>query len=99
SAAVAASIGGLPCPCGIEGCSAVTGRVGDCAENGNRVTAAVVGCGWSIKGPGSALFHSFVGAAASDHRSGGINDVYLLAASAAVAAGVRCLPCPRGIKR
>src|SRR5437016_3434568 len=68
SSEVAASIGRLPGPGRIKGAAAMTGRVGDGADDRNGVAAAVVGRSGRIEGPGGPLLHRLIGAAASDHR-------------------------------
>src|SRR5207249_8434366 len=64
----------------------------------SRIAAAIVGGARRIKGPGGSKLHGLVGAAASDHRDDGVNDVDRLAALGAVAAGVGRRPGPGGVK-
>src|SRR5205085_6593294 len=95
---VAASIGRLPGPGRIKGAAAVTGGVGDGADNRNGVGAAVVGRSGRIESPGGPLLHRLIGAAASDYRRGGIDYSHFLAAFRAVAASIRRLPAPGHIE-
>src|SRR5207253_2306475 len=96
---VAASIGRLPGPRRIKGAAAVTGGVGDGADDRNGVAAAVVGRGGRIERPGGPLLHCLIGAAASNDRRGGIEHGHFLTALGKVAASIRRLPGPRRIKR
>src|SRR5882724_986713 len=84
--------------CGIKGGAAMTGGVGHCADDRDRVSAAVVGRGRSVEGPGVAKFNRLVRGAAGNHRCGGINHSHLLAAGSAIAAGVGRHPHAGGIK-
>src|SRR5438105_4295502 len=70
----------------------MTGHIGHGAENRNGGAATVVGSGRRIEGPGGALLHCFIGAAARDHRRGRVHYCHLLAARAAVATGIGGLP-------
>src|SRR5205807_9491475 len=97
SSEVAASIGRLPSPGRIKGAAAVTGGVGDRADDRNGVAAAVVGGSGRIEGPGGPLLHRLIGAAASNHRRSGIDHSHFLTASSEVAASIARLPVPRGI--
>src|ERR1044071_1142648 len=91
-AAIAAGIRSLPGPGCIKGRAAMTSGVGHGAENGDCGAAAVIGRGWSIKGPGCALFNSLIGAAADNDWRSRIDYCHFLTARAAVAAGIRGLP-------
>src|SRR6266850_1608050 len=65
--AVATEVSRLPRPRGIEGSIAMTGGVGDRADNRDNVAAAVVSGCRRIKGPGSAELDALIGVAASTH--------------------------------
>ncbi len=91
-AAVAASIGCRPCSGRVESGAAMTSHISDCADDRDRVAAAVVSGRWSIKGPGCTLFNSLVCAGAGDDWRGCIYDSDFLAARAAVAASIGCRP-------
>src|SRR6266567_839828 len=87
--AVAAGVGGRPGAGGVKGIAAVAGGVGHRADHRDgNVGPAVVGGGGRVKAPGGAKLDGFVGAAAIDDRSSGVNDVDRLAALGAVAAVV-----------
>src|SRR5207302_2053853 len=78
--AVAAGIGGLPGPRRVKSAATMTGHIGHGAENRNHRAAAVVGCRRRIKGPGGALLHALIGAAARNDRSRRIDYRHLLTA-------------------
>jgi len=88
TAAITAGVSRSPGAGCIKGASTMTSGVGDGADNRNRIAATVIGGSRGIEAPGGALLDSFVGAAASNHWSGGINNGDFLTASAAVAAGI-----------
>src|SRR5207249_334320 len=97
--AVAAGVGRRPGPGGVKSIAAVTGGVGHRAHHRHsRIAAAIVGGARRIKGPGGSKLHGLVGAAASDHRGDGVNDVDRLAALGAVAAGVGGRPGAGGVE-
>src|SRR5260370_40711830 len=66
---------------GMEGSVAMTGCVGDRADNRDNVAATVVGRRRSVEGPGSTKFNRLVRAAASNHRGCGVDHSHLLARS------------------
>src|SRR6266566_2466229 len=74
--AVAAGVSGRPGAGGVKGIAAMTGGVGHRADDrDSNVGAAIVGGARRIKGPGRPKLHGLVGAAASDDRGSGVNDV------------------------
>src|SRR6185436_8690610 len=95
---VAATISRLPCSGRIECASAMTAGVGDGADNRNRVGATVVGRRRRIEAPRSTEFDALVGAAANDHRRGGVHHSYGLAALRVVAAAISGSPGARRVK-
>src|SRR6266478_720534 len=66
--AVTASISRLPGAGRIEGVAAMTGGVGDGADDRDGVGSAVVGRSRRIKSPDGAKLNGLIGIAASNHR-------------------------------
>src|SRR6266404_8995589 len=90
--AIAASIGRLPGAGCIEGVTAMTGGVGDRADDCDGVGSAVVGSGRRIKSPDGAKLNGLIGIAAGDHWRGGVDYSHFLTARSAVAASIGRLP-------
>src|SRR5207249_1066186 len=88
---VAAGIGCPPGAGGIEGVAAVTGEVGDGAEDGDGHVATGVTGGRRIEGPVAGALDDFV-SHASDGGRCVIFQRHLLAAVGRVAAGIRGSP-------